>query len=196
MAAALGGVPRLRGQRRSFPSEVLLARHVRVPVRACPHGPRAQLHDRGRGGAHEADARLQRALPVWLGRLRPARRERRDQGRDPSGSVHARQHRAHEGTAAAARDQLRVGTGAGDVRSRVLQVEPVALHPNVRARSGVPQALIGQLVLELQHRPRQRAGGRGWLLALRHPGRDARPRAVVLPHHRVRRRTAGTPPLA
>ena len=44
-----------------------------------------------------------------------------------------------------------------------------------------------------QHRARQRAGHRRRLLALRHDGRAARSRAVVLPHHRVRRRAADGP---
>ena len=57
-------------------------------------------------------------------------------------------------------------------------------------RPGLPAQVVGQLVPGRQHRARQRAGGGRRLLALRHAGRDARPRAVVLPHHRLRRRAA------
>ena len=47
------------------------------PVGAHPHGPRPQLHHGRRGGALQAGARLQRAAPDGLGRLRHAGRERR-----------------------------------------------------------------------------------------------------------------------
>ena len=50
--------------------------------------------------------------------------------------------------------------------------------------------VVGELVPEGQHRARQRAGRRRRLLALRHAGRNARSRAVVLPHHRLCRRAA------
>ena len=182
---------RLRGRRRPDAAEVLLPRDVRVPVRARARRPRPQLHHRRRDGAHEADARLQRAASVRLGRVRPAGRERRDQDRHAPRDVDARQHRPHEGAAPAARHQLRLGPRDRDLPARVLQVQPVDLPEDVRARPRVPQALDGQLVPELPDGARQRAGRRRRLLALRHDGRDARPRAVVLPHHRVRRRAAG-----
>ena len=89
--------PRLRGHRRSVAAEVLLPRDVRVSVRARARRARAQLHDRRHHGAHEADARLQRAASVRVGRLRPAGRERGDQEQRASREVDARQHRAHEG---------------------------------------------------------------------------------------------------
>ena len=82
--------------------EVLLPRDVRVPVGARARRPRPQLHDRRRDGAHEADARLQRAAPVRLGRLRPAGRERGHQERHPPRDLDARQHRPHEGAARSA----------------------------------------------------------------------------------------------
>ena len=75
---------RVRGRRRSGAAEVLLPRDVRVPVRARARRPRPQLHHRRRHGAHEADARLQRAASVRLGRVRPAGRERRHQDRHAS----------------------------------------------------------------------------------------------------------------
>jgi leucyl-tRNA synthetase len=48
----------------------------------------------------------------------------------------------------------------------------------------------GQLVSELPDRARQRAGRRRRVLALRHAGHAEGPRAVVLPHHRLRGRPA------
>ena len=73
------------------------------PVGARSRRARAELHHRRRHGPHEADARLQRPPSLWLGRLRPAGRERGDQERHSSRGVHARQHRAHEGPAPAPR---------------------------------------------------------------------------------------------
>ena len=62
--------------------------------------------------------RLQRAAADGLGRVRPARRERRDEERRAAGEVDARQHRVHE--AAAAGDGLRdrLVARARDLRSR------------------------------------------------------------------------------
>ena len=58
--------------------------------------------------------------------------------------------------------------------ARVLQVQPVDLPEDVRARPRVPQALDGQLVPGGQHGARQRAGRRRRLLALRHPSSSTR----------------------
>ena len=65
-------------------------------------------------------------------------------------------------------------------------MEPVAVHPDVRARPRVPQALDRQLVPELPDRARQRAGRRRRLLAVRHGRRQPQPRAVVPPDHALR----------
>ena len=81
------------------------------------------------------------------------------------------EHRPHEGAAPAPRHQLRVGARDRDLPARVLQVQPVDLPEDVRARAGVPQALDRQLVPELPDRARQRAGHRRRVLALRHDGR-------------------------
>ena len=58
-----------------------------------------------------------------------------------------------------------------DVPARLLQVQPVDLPEDVRARPGLPAALDGQLVSELSDRAGQRAGRRRRLLALRHDDR-------------------------
>ena len=193
MAGALDGGARVRGRDRFEPPEVLLPRDVRVPVRARARRARPQLHHRRHLRAHEAHARLQRPPSVRLGRVRPAGGERRDQDGHASRDVDARQHRPHEGAAPAPGHQLRLGARDRDLPARVLQVQPVDLPEDVRARPRVPQALDGQLVPGRQHGAGQRAGRRRRLLALRHGRRAAFARAVVLQDHRVCRRAAGGP---
>ena len=72
-------------------------------------------------------------------------------------------------------------------RARVLPLDPVDLPAPLRARARLPQGGRGQVVPEGRHRAGQRAGDRRALRALRHGGRGQAARAVVLPHHRVRR---------
>ncbi len=76
-------------------------------------------------------------------------------------------------------------------RAALLPLDAVDLPAAVRARAGLPQGGRGQLVSQGRHRARQRAGHRRPLRALRHGRRAAPARAVVLPHHRLRRPPAG-----
>ena len=78
-------------------------------------------------------------------------------------------------------------------RAALLPLDAVDLPAAVRARAGLPQGGGGQLVPEGRDRARQRAGHRRPLRALRHAGRGAPARAVVLPHHRLRRPPARRP---
>ena len=90
MADILGRERDLPGRCRSRQAEALRARHVPLPVGRGP--PR-----RASGGLHrdrhrlplQADARLQRAAPDGLGRLRPARRALRHAHRRASRDHHA-----------------------------------------------------------------------------------------------------------
>ena len=73
----------------------------------------------------------------------------------------------------------------------LLPLEPVALPADAGARSGLPRHGRGLVVPQGPDRAGQRAGaGREYLRALRQRGLQARPGAVVLPHHRLRRRAA------
>ena len=78
-------------------------------------------------------------------------------------------------------------------RAALLPLDPVDLPEAVRARAGLPQGGRGQLVSQGRHRAGQRAGHRRPLRALRHRRRAAPARAVVLPHHRLRRPPARRP---
>jgi hypothetical protein len=190
VADALDRVARVRSRDRCGPSEVLLPRDVRVPLRARAHGTRSQLHHRRRERAHAAHARLQRAPPVRVGRIRPAGGKRRHQVGHAPGDVDARQHQPHERAAPAAGHQLCLEPRGCHLCARVLQVQPVDLPQDVRARPGVPKALDRQLVSRGQHRARQRAGRRRRLLAMRDDRRAALARAVVFQDHGVCRRVA------
>ena len=74
----------------------------------------------------------------------------------------------------------------------VLPLEPVVLPAVPEGRPGLPADGAGRLVPQGPGRagPRAGRGRRPRLLALRHAGHQARPGAVVLPHHQVRRRAA------
>ena len=78
-------------------------------------------------------------------------------------------------------------------RAALLPLDPVAVPEALRARAGLPQGGRGQLVPGRRDRARQRAGHRRPLRALRQPRRGAPARAVVLPHHRLRRPPARRP---
>ncbi len=50
---------------------------------------------------------------------------------------------------------------AAHLRPRVLPVDPVAVHPVLRARARVPEGITGQLVPDRRDGPGERAGDRG-----------------------------------
>ncbi len=76
-------------------------------------------------------------------------------------------------------------------------LDPVDLPAPARGGAGLPQDGARQLVPGVPDGAGQRAGpGRRHLRALGRPGHQARPRAVVLPHHPVRRPAPRRPRLA
>ena len=90
--------------------------------------------------------------------------------------------------------RLRLAAGGAQPRPRVHQVDAADLPPVLGGRPGLPGQGAGELVPRLPDRPGQRAGARRrHLRALGRLRRAAGPRAVVLPHHAVRRRAARRP---
>ena len=148
-------------------------RDAAVPLGRAPHGARLQLHARRRLHARPAAAGPHVLRPHGLRRVRPARRERRDQGGRPPARDHRAEHRAHPPPDEA--------DGLGDrLVARGLDRRPGYyrwtqwlflrfLERGLAYRKGAP----GQVVPEGPDRARERAGDRRPLRALRHRGRVA-----------------------
>ena len=130
---------------------------------------------------------LPRAAADGLRRVRPSGRERRHPRGRPPTARHRAEHRRHPRADAPHGLGDRLGPRGLDARAVLLPLDAVALPAVLRAGPGLPQGGAGQLVPERPDRPRQRAGDRRPLRALRRRGRAQGPRAVVLPHHRLRR---------
>ena len=191
MAAALGPVARLRGDGRSVAPEVLLPRDVRVSVRA-----RARRATSATTSSATCMARTKRMRGYnvlhpfgWDAFGLPAENAAIKNGIHPEESTRA--NIAHM------KGQLqRLGISyAWEREFATCDAEYYKWNQWLFIRMferglAYRRTLVGELVSEGSDRPRQRAGRRWRLLALRHSGRNARPRAVVLPHHRLRRRTA------
>ena len=100
----------------------------------------------------------------------------------------AAQHRRVQALARQRRGiMLRLGARGHHLRARLLPLDAVALPAALRARPRLSRRGDRQLGSGRPDRARQRAGRRvGTQLAQRRAGREARARAVVLPHHRLR----------
>ena len=173
--------------------EEVRARDAAVSVGRDAHGPRPRVLDHRRARPLCAQARIRRLASFRLGCLRASCRERRHQGGCPPGGAHSAQHRLLQG----GRDLAGHLGGLVDrdhhLRSRVLPLEPVVLPPHARAGHRLPPACQGQLLPVRQYGPRQRAGRRGPLLAMRDAGGRARDSRVGIPHHRLRGQAARRP---
>ena len=180
-----------RGRRR--PAEVVRAGDAPVPLGRAPHGPPEELLGRRRRRPLPPPQRPPRHAPDGLRRVRPPRREPRDQDRRAPARLDRRLDRGLPAPDARVGDLDRLVARVRHQRSALLPLDPVALPALPRARPRVPQGGRGQLVPQGRHRARQRAGHRRPLRALRHAGRGAPARAVVLPHHRLRRSPARRP---
>ena len=125
--------------------------------------------------------------------VRPARRERRDQGRRSP----ARDHRAEHG----GDPQPDAPHGLGDrlgprglgARAALLPLDAVAVPEVLRARPRLPRGGAGQVVPVRPDGALERARRRWALLALREHRRDAVHEPVVLQDHCLRRRADRRP---
>ena len=111
----------------------------------------------------------------------------------PPAALHRRADRGAAQLAHPDRRRLRLASPGREPRSRVHVRDPVDLPGAVRRRPGLQGAGTGELVSGLPDRPRERAGHRRPVRSLGRPGRATRPRAVVLPHHRLRPAAARRP---
>ena len=188
--AHLGGVQRRRRRR---PSSYVLEM-LPYPSRRAAHGPPEELLGRRRGRALPPPQRHARAAPDGLRRVRPAGREPRDQDRRSTRASRPRSRSRRSSAQFRAVGHLdRLVARVRHPRAALLPLDAVDLPAAVRARAGLPQGGGGQLVPEGPDRARQRAGHRRPLRALRHAVEAAPARAVVLPHHRLRRPPARRP---
>src|SRR5579859_7356401 len=137
---------------RPLAAEVLHAGDVAVPQRHAAYGAHAQLRDRRRGGASEADAWLQRAAPDGLGRFWAARRKCRDQEPYAPAGVEEQQHRRISAHAEAVWVQLRLAARNIHLRAGILPLEPVVLPADAGEGAGVPEKGAGELVPQVLHR--------------------------------------------
>ena len=150
---------------------LLRARDAPVPVGRAAHGARQELHDGRRRDAVPAPERPSRDAPDGLRRLRPARRERRDQVGPPPGGVDAREHRGDPPADAAHGLVDRLEPRALDVRAGLLPLDAVDLPAPPRGGPGVSQERRRQVVPQGPDGARERAGDRRALRAVRHRGR-------------------------
>ena len=135
-----------------------------------------------------------RAAPDGLRRVRAAGREPRDQDRRAPARVHRGVDRRVPAPVPRVGDLDRLVARVRHARAALLPLDAVDLPAPVRARAGLPHARppVNWCPKDADGAG-QRAGDRRALRALRHAGRGAPARAVVLPHHRLRRPPAGRP---
>ena len=156
-----------------------------------PHVGHLKVYSVGDAVAHYAPAqRLPGHPPDGLRRVRPARREPRDQDRRAPARLHGRGDRRVPAPVPPLGDLDRLEPRARHPRALLLPLDPVDLSEAARARPRLSQGGGGQVVPEGRHRAGQRAGRRRALRALRHPGRGPPARAVVPSDHRLRRPAA------
>ena len=109
----------------------------------------------------------------------------------PPRRLDLQEHRDAGGLVPPVRAVLRLVAPAADLRPGVLPLDPVAVPAAVRARPGLPQGRLRQLVPDRPDRAGQRAGHQRQVRALRLRGRPPVADPVVLQDHRVRRPAAG-----
>ena len=192
LAGALGGArPARHGPRRRHAAQVLPADDVPVSVGRPAHRPLVHRHaDATRWRASTGctattcssrSGSMPSACPPRTRRSRTA--AIRSPGRWPTSRTCA----ASSGRWA----RRSTGSTRSSLPTRVLQVEPVVVPALPGARPGVPGESAVDWCPNDGTLAREQVEGDGpALLALRRPGREARPGAVVPAHHAVRRRAA------
>ena len=188
--ADLGGGQPGRARVRPLEAEVLRPRDAPLPVRRAPRRAPQVLRGRRRDRPLPPPSRLRGDPPDGLRRVRAAGREQRDQDRRAAARGDRALDRLVPPPVPRVGDLDRLVARARHPHPRVLPLDPVDLPAPVRARPRLPDRGPGPVVPEGRDRPRQRAGRRRPLRALRHPGRPAQARAVVPADHRVRRPAA------
>ena len=184
----MGGVQRARRARGG-----LRARDAALSQRRAARRAPEELLGRRRGRPLPPPPRHARAASHGLRRLRPAGREPRDQHRPAPARVHERVDRLLPAPVPRVGDLDRLVARVRDPRAALLPLDAVDLPQALRARPGLSRRGRRQVVPPRPDRPRQRAGHRRALRALRPPRRGPPARAVVLPHHRLRRPPARRP---
>src|SRR5439155_19678919 len=104
--------------------------------------------------------------PDGVGLVTSARRDRRHQARHPPGEMDQRKHRQHARPAPAPGIVLRLDTRDRGSPARLLPMEPVALPEDVRARPGLSEPALRELVWIVPDGAGERTGGERTLLAL------------------------------
>ena len=170
-----------------------VARDAAVPQRRAAHRPPEGLLGRRRGRPLPPPHRAPRPAADGLRRVRPARREPRDLHRPAPARLDERGDPRLPAPVPRVGHLDRLVARVRHPRAALLPLDAVDLPAALRARAGLPQGGRGQVVPERPDRPRQRAGHRRPLRALRRRGRGQAARAVVLPHHRLRRPAARRP---
>ncbi len=194
MAAGVGRRAHLGGlQRRRRSRGLLRPGDAALPERRAAHGPSQELRARRRGRALQPPHRQEGPAPDGLRRLRPAGGEQRDQDRRPPARRDGRLDRLLPAPVPRVGHLDRLDARVRHARAALLQMDPVAVPAAVQARARLQERGLGQLGPGRGDRARQRAGDRRPRRALRRAGRDPPARAVVLPHHRLRRPAARRP---
>ena len=166
---------------------LLRARHVPVPLGRPAHGARRGVQRRRRDRPLPGDAGPQRAAPDRMGRVRPARRERRDQARHRPQGVDLREHRAAGARRSGGWGCRSTGPGACRPATPSTTAGPSGCSCGSSRRvSRTARTSPVNWCPQGPDRARERAGDPGRVRALRHDGRAPRPDPVVLQDHRLR----------
>ena len=168
-------------------AEGLRAGDAALPLGRAPRRPPQVLRGRRRDRPLPPPPRLPGDPPDGLRLLRPAGGEQRDQDRRAAAGRDRALDRLLPAPVPRVGDLDRLVAGARHPHARVLPLDPVDLPAAVRARPRLPDRGAGPVVPEGRDGAGQRAGRRRPLRALRDRGDPEQPRAVVLPHHRLRR---------